>query len=152
MLRFGTAKQKESAAMKCLRIHATPDGESHFDEVELPTTKRSVHPDAVPFEVTASYPASHVRITRIPAGMREVSRHRVPDSVLTVRLDGSVEYETSDGEVRHVPAGSFVLYQRPDELTLRRHVPRHGGRRAAIHDFAACRSEKSWMPTFVSMT
>ena len=88
--------------MKCLRIYATPDGESHFDEVELPTTKRSVHPDAVPFDVTANYPASGVRITHIPAGMREVAWHRVPASVLTIRLDGSVEYETSDGEVRHV--------------------------------------------------
>ena len=29
--------------------------------------------------------------------------------LLTVRLDGSVEYETSDGEIRHVSAGSFVL-------------------------------------------
>lgn len=35
--------------------------------------------------------------------------HGVPEPVLTVRLDGSVEYETSDGEVRHVSAGSFVL-------------------------------------------
>jgi hypothetical protein len=61
--------------MKCLRIYATPDGESHFDEVELPTTKRSVHPDAVPFEVSASYQASRVRLTRIPAGMREVTWH-----------------------------------------------------------------------------
>ncbi|WP_245457788.1 hypothetical protein [Phyllobacterium myrsinacearum] len=52
--------------MKCLRIYASPDGESHFDEVELPTTKRSVHPDAVPFDVTASYPASRVRLTHIP--------------------------------------------------------------------------------------
>ena len=40
--------------MKCLRIYATSDGESHFDEVDLPTTKRSVHPDAVPFDVTAA--------------------------------------------------------------------------------------------------
>ena len=47
--------------MKCLRIYACPDGESHFDEVELPTTKISVHPDAVSFDVTASYPASRVR-------------------------------------------------------------------------------------------
>ena len=62
MLRFDMAK--ESAAMKCLRIYATPDGESHFDEVQLPTTKRSVHPDAVPFEVSASYQASRVRLTR----------------------------------------------------------------------------------------
>jgi hypothetical protein len=95
--------------MKCLRIYATPDGESHFDEVELPTTKISVHPDAVPFDVSASYSASRVRVTRIPAGMREVAWHTVPEANLSVRLDGSVEYETSDGEVRHVPAGSFVL-------------------------------------------
>lgn len=91
--------------MKCLRIYATPDGESHFDEIELPTTKRSV----VPFDVTGSYPASRVRITHIPEGMREVAWHRVPEPVLTVRLDGSVEYETSDGELRQVSAGSFVL-------------------------------------------
>ena len=30
MLRFGMGNQKVSAAMKCLRIYATPDGESHF--------------------------------------------------------------------------------------------------------------------------
>ena len=95
--------------MRCLRIFATPDGESHFDEVELPTTKRSVHPDAMPFDVTAGYPASHVRITHIPAGMREVAWHTVPEPNLSVRLDGSVEYETSEGETRHVEAGSFVL-------------------------------------------
>ncbi|MFB8343470.1 hypothetical protein ACWGNA_20335 [Brucella cytisi] len=41
--------------MKGLRIYATPDGESHFDEIDLPTTKRSVRPDALPFDVTASY-------------------------------------------------------------------------------------------------
>ncbi len=97
--------------MKCLRIFATPDGESHFDEVESPTTRRSVHPDAVPFEVSASYPASGIRITRIPAGMREVAWHTVPEPNLTVRLDGSVEYETSDGKVRHVQAGSFLLVE-----------------------------------------
>jgi len=97
--------------MKCLCIYATPDGESHFDEVELPTTTRSVHPVAVPFEVSASRQASRVRLTRIPAGMGEVAWHTVPDPVLTVRPDGSVEYETSDGEMRHVPAGSFVLVE-----------------------------------------
>jgi hypothetical protein len=69
------ANQKESAAMKCPRIYATPDGESHFSEVELPTTKRSVHPDALLFEVSASYQASRVRLTHIPAGMREVAWH-----------------------------------------------------------------------------
>ena len=47
-----------------------------------------------------------VRLTRMPAGMREVAWHTVPEPELTVRLDGSVEYETSDGEVRHAQAGT----------------------------------------------
>jgi len=34
--------------------------------------------------------------------------------VLTVRLHGSAEYETSDGEKRHVPAGGFVLFDDTD--------------------------------------
>jgi hypothetical protein len=56
--------------MRCLRIYATPDGESHFDEGEMPTTKMWVHPDAMPFEVSASYKAPRVCLTRIPAGSR----------------------------------------------------------------------------------
>lgn len=108
--------------MKCLRIYASPDGESHFDEVELPTTKVSVHPDAVPFDVSARYQASHIHLTRIPAGMREVAWHTVPNPVLTVRLDGSVEYETSDGEVRYVQAGSFVLVE---DTHGKGHLSRH---------------------------
>jgi hypothetical protein len=83
--------------MKCLRIYASADGESHFGEVEIPTAKRSVFPHSAPFELSAHYPASRIRFTRIPAGMRQVSWHTVPERVLTVRLDGAVEYETSDG-------------------------------------------------------
>jgi hypothetical protein len=109
-------------AMKCLHIYATPDGESHFDEVEIPTTKRSIFPDAAPFELSAHYQASRVRFTRIPAGMRHVAWHTVAERVLTVRLDGSVDYETSDGEVRHVPAGSFVLVE---DTHGKGHVSRH---------------------------
>ena len=96
--------------MRCLRIYAASDGESHFDEVDIPTTKRAIFPDAVPFELSAHYPASRIRFTCIPAGMREVTWNTVPDRVLTVRLDGSVEDETSDGEVRHVAAGGLDMH------------------------------------------
>ncbi len=109
--RFVMVSPKEATNVKCLRIYATPDGESHFDEVEIPTKEVSVHPEANAFDMSASYPASRVRFTRIPAGMRQVDWHRVPDRVLTVRLDGSVEYGTSDGEVRKVAAGEFVLLE-----------------------------------------
>jgi len=95
------------ASMKCLRIYSTEDGESHFDEVEIPTSSRQVHPNAAAFEVSASYAATGIRFTRIPSGARQVDWHTVPERVLTVRLDGSADYQTSDGDERHVPVVSF---------------------------------------------
>ena len=109
--------------MQCLRIYATPDGESHFDEVDLPmTASLTVAPGAKPFQVSERYPASSIRFTQIPAGMRQVDWHTVPARVLTVRLTGSVEYETSDGEVRHVSAGEFVLVE---DTLGKGHLSRH---------------------------
>ena len=100
--------------MKCLRIYSTEDGESHFDDVEIPTSSRQVHPNATAFEVSGNYAATGIRFTRIPSGTRQVDWHTVPERVLTVRLDGSAEYQTSDGDERHVPAGSFVLFEDTD--------------------------------------
>jgi hypothetical protein len=97
--------------MKCLRIYSTEDGESHFDEVDIPTDSRQVHPKATPSEVSGRYSATQMSFTRIPAGARQPDWHTVPGRVLTVRLNGSAEYETSDGERRHVGAGSFILFE-----------------------------------------
>jgi hypothetical protein len=104
----------KEASMKCLRIYSTTDGESHFDEVEIPTSSGQVHPDAVAFAVSANYAATHIRFTYIPSGAGEVDWHTVPQRVLTVRLDGSAEYQTSDGDKRRVPAGSFILFEDTD--------------------------------------
>ena len=109
--------------MKCLRIYATPDGESHFGEVEIPmTAKLTVAPGAKPFQVSKRYLASSMEFTQIPAGMGQVEWHTVPARVLTVRLSGAVEYETSDGEVRHVSAGEFVLVE---DTHGKGHLSRH---------------------------
>jgi hypothetical protein len=47
--------------MECLRVYSTADGETHFDEVEIPTTSRQVHPNAAAFEVSAKYATSGIR-------------------------------------------------------------------------------------------
>jgi|SRR5690242_4982571 hypothetical protein len=105
--------------MKCLRIYATPDSESHFGEVEIPMmAKLTVAPGAKPFQVSKRYLASNMEFTQIPGGMRQVDWHTVPARVLTVRLTGAVEYETSDGEVRHVSAGEFVLAKTHTERAI----------------------------------
>jgi hypothetical protein len=115
--------------MKCLRIYSTADGESHFGEIDIPTTNEPIFPEAAPFALSTRYPASSIRFTRIPAAMREVGYHTVPERVLTVRLDGSVEYETSDGEVRHVRAGSFVLVE---DTHGKGHISRHSAKEQTV--------------------
>jgi hypothetical protein len=94
----------------------------HFDEVEIPTTSRQVHPNAAAFEVSTKYAATDIRFTRIPSAARQVDWHTVPERVLTVRLDGSAEYQTSDGDERRVPAGNFVLFE---DVKGKGHKSRH---------------------------
>ncbi|CCE05369.1 conserved hypothetical protein [Bradyrhizobium sp. STM 3843] len=86
------------------------------------TAKLTVAPGAKPFQVSGRYLASSIAFTQIPAGMRQVDWHTVPARILTVRLTGAVEYETSDGEVRHVSAGEFVLVE---DTHGKGHLSRH---------------------------
>ena len=108
--------------MKCLRIYATPDGESHFGEVDIPTTLTPLFPNEAPFDLSAYYPASRIRFVHLPPGMREAGFHNPPGRLLTVWLDGTVEFETSDGEVRHVTAGKAVLVE---DTHGKGHISRH---------------------------
>jgi hypothetical protein len=78
----------DEVSMKCLRIYSAADGESYFDEVEIPTSSRQVHPNAAAFEVSANYAATRIRFTRIPLGARQVDWHTVPERVLTVSGSG----------------------------------------------------------------
>ena len=108
--------------MRCLRIYATPDGESHFGEVDIPSTLAPLFPNEAPLELSGHYPASRIRFAHVPAGMCEAGWHTPPARVLVVWLDGIVEFETSDGEVRHVSAGGFVLVE---DTHGKGHISRH---------------------------
>ena len=63
-----------------------------------------------------------IRFVHVPAGVREVSWHKAPERVLAVWLNGTVEFETSDGEVRHVSAGGYVLVE---DTHGKGHISRH---------------------------
>jgi hypothetical protein len=117
--------------MKCLHIYATPDGESHFGEVEIATTMTPLFPNEAPFELSAYYPASSIRFVHIPAGVREAGFHIPPDRLLAIWLDGQVEFETSDGQVRRLSAGNAVLVE---DTHGKGHISRHpeGGQNLII--------------------
>ena len=97
--------------MRCLLIYATPDGEFHFGNVDIAMAMSPLFPNEASFGLSVHYPASHIRFVHVPAGVREAGWHTAPGRVLAVRLDGAVEFETSDGEVRRVSAGGFVLVE-----------------------------------------
>jgi hypothetical protein len=108
--------------MRCLRIYATGDGESRFGEVDIPTMNVPLFPNEAPFGVSAYYLASRVRFVHVPAGVREAGWHTAPGRVLAVWLDGVVEFETSDDEIKRVSAGGFVLVE---DTHGKGHVSRH---------------------------
>ena len=71
---------------------------------------------------SSHYPASRIRFVHVPAGVREAGWHIPPGRVLAVWLDGIVEFETSDGELRRVPAGNAVLVE---DTHGKGHISRH---------------------------
>jgi hypothetical protein len=95
--------------MSAYLCHA--DGESHFGEADIAMTITPLFPNEAPFELSAYYPASRIRLVHIPAGVREAGFHTPPDRLLAIWLDGHVEFETSDGEVRRLSAGTAVLVE-----------------------------------------
>jgi len=105
--------------MKCLRIYATRMGSLISVTLIFPRRQclsflmkpRSSH-----------YPASRIRFVHVPAGVREAGWHIPPGRVLAVWLDGIVEFETSDGELRRVPAGNAVLVE---DTHGKGHISRH---------------------------
>ncbi len=108
--------------MKCLRIYATTDGESHFDEAEIPEAMAPLFPGEAAFALSAHYPAARIRFIRIPPGVRAAGWHTPPGRVLAIWLDGVVEFETSDGEKRSVTGGNYVLVE---DTHGKGHISRH---------------------------
>src|SRR5207244_5021369 len=85
-------------------------------------TMTPASPNEAPFELSAYYPASRIRFAHIPGGVREAGFHTPPDRLLAIWLDGHVEFETSDGEVRRLPAGKAVLVE---DTHGKGHISRH---------------------------
>jgi hypothetical protein len=95
--------------MKCLRIYAGPDGESHFADLEIPLTPVELFPGHSPLLLSAQYRATHVQFVTVPAEMRESGWHTPRQRVLAIWLTGEQEFETSDGQIRRIAPGSAVF-------------------------------------------
>lgn len=91
--------------MKITRVYATPDGESHFEEIEIPLR------DAGEIgRLSEKYPVQHI-IFRENAPDYDYDWHHAPQRQYIALLDGEIELEVSDGERRRFRGGDVLLVE-----------------------------------------
>ncbi len=104
--------------MRYFRIYAGPDGESHFEDIDVP-----LHPAPGGSDLSALYPATGVIFRRSPAD-QYLDWHPAPRRQFVVTLSGEAEVEASDGEVRRIGPGTVML---AEDTTGRGHITRGVG-------------------------
>jgi hypothetical protein len=107
--------------VKITRIHADEHDESHFAEVEIPMASATLFPQLPPFQSTRLSEPNGIKLFVVPTELSVFDLHTAPERQLAVSLNGTVEYETSDGEVRRFGPGDIVLVE---DTTGRGHITR----------------------------
>jgi len=93
--------------MKVGRIYATPDGESHVGELDIPLIQNETRPL---FYNSSRFAATTVGFQHVRVG-GATAWHNPPQRWLALILAGTWEIETSDGSRRQFPVGSVSLVE-----------------------------------------
>lgn len=92
------------------RLVPTADGGSRFDEIAIAIESRHFAPPAMPFGVSALSAASECGFLDLPAGwIGEL--HPSPIRMWIIVLQGQMEFEASNGDVRRIAPGSALLLE-----------------------------------------
>ena len=114
--------------MRLIRFHATADGGSRFEEVDVPVNESRPSPAGGILKQSNAWPSPAVRFVELPAGLNQ-SWHHAPARQIVLVLSGSVEVETSDNEKRQCRAGQAFI---ADDLTGTGHSTRVIGGPATV--------------------
>jgi hypothetical protein len=116
LLTVGARAQAQSGAgsaaardARVIRIYATPDGESHFEDL-------TISPDARPIDIT-QMTASVYR----GSGTRTPDWHTAPRKQFAINMAGELEVEITNGVRRKIGVGDLVYLE---DLTGKGHVTR----------------------------
>jgi hypothetical protein len=101
--------------MKVTRIYTGDDGESHFEDVEIPLEDRGVIG-----AISTLQPATGIAF-RETEGSYDFGFHNAPRRQYIINLDAAVELETGDGTRRVIGPGEILL---AEDLTGRGHISR----------------------------
>lgn len=96
--------------MRYIRVYTDSAGETHFADLETTFALVPYAPPAPPLYASPFTPALQYGFLRIPAGWHG-DWHPVARRQLHVYVDGEVEAQVSDGEVRRAGTGTVVLVE-----------------------------------------
>lgn len=96
--------------MQYVEIYADDEGVSHFSDVDISLAQGVVAPPALPVNLSECRPASEVGFITIPSGW-DGGWHQPPTEGYVVVLEGEVEIEVGDGQLRRFPKGSVWLHK-----------------------------------------
>ncbi len=90
---------------KVTRVYADEDGESHFEEINIP-----LHPNGEIGFLSEAEKADNVIFRKVKPDY-DYDFHRAPARQYIVLLDGAIEIETSIGEKRAFTGGDILLVE-----------------------------------------
>jgi hypothetical protein len=109
--------------MHYVRIYTDDAGETHFEDVTLPSERQSSPVSTAQADVAAPLAATQAIFRRVVVDHPD-EPHVAPRRQLVINLAGEAEVEVSDGEVRRFGPGSVTLVE---DLTGKGHITRRVG-------------------------
>ena len=94
--------------MKLTSFQNQANGQSRFQEVNVPLTVERQDEFGHTLKLSAAYASPAVQFVELPAGMDQ-DWHTAPARQLVVVLSGEIEVETGDGETRRWRAGEAFV-------------------------------------------
>lgn len=85
--------------MRVTRFHATENGESRFQDVEIPIDQARRDSFGNTLRQSDAWPSPAIRFVELPAGLDQ-SWHHAPARQIVVVLSGVLEVGTSDNQKR----------------------------------------------------
>lgn len=121
-----TAKeQKDPSRFSYVRLHCTPDNQSHFSNVTIDLAKENFAPPAAPIAIGGNRTTSRAFIAGFgahwgAADLQSRLNHPAPAVQVFAVLRGAFSITVTDGETRRLHAGDMVLLE--DITPCRGHI------------------------------
>ncbi len=106
--------------MKVTRFYATNDGESRFEELEVPIDRPYTDEFANVYHLSNAFDSPSVRLVELPQGLTQ-AWHKAPARQIVFVLSGVIEIRTSDNQTRRWGTGEVFI---ADDVSGKGHTTR----------------------------